>query len=62
MCNKMTLQETTRSRVYYFVKKKLIIADKYHLLWIYSYIFLQNILDNIVIFKWNGSLLKYNNY
>ena len=22
MCNKMTLQETTRSRIYYFVKKK----------------------------------------
>ena len=39
MCNKMTLEETTISRIYYFVKK-LILADKYHLLWIDSYIFL----------------------
>ena len=37
MCDKMTLQETTRSQIHYFVKK-LIITDKYHLLWIYSYI------------------------
>ena len=62
MCNKMALQETTRSQIYDFVKKKWIIADKYHLLWIYSYIFFHNILDNIVIFKLNGSIIKYNNY
>ena len=39
MCNKMSLQETTRSRIYYFMKN-IDYAYKYHRLWIYSYIFL----------------------
>ena len=62
MCHKMSLQETTRSRIYYFVKKKRLLLINFIFCGFIPIYFLHNILDNSVIFTLNGSLLKYNNY
>ena len=61
MCNKMLLQETTRGQIIILQKKRLLLINIIFCGFIPIY-FLHNILDNIVIFKLNGSLLKYNNY
>ena len=60
MCNKMTLQVTTRSQIYYFVKKNCLLLINIIFCGFIPIYFLHNILDNIVIFKLNGSLLKNN--
>ena len=57
MCNKRSLQETTKIELVFCEKKRLLLINIIFCGFIPIY-FLHNILDNIVIFKLNGSLLK----
>ena len=58
----MTLQETTRSQIRYFVKIVLLLLMNVIFYVYISLYFLMKILGKIDIFKLNDTLLKYNNY